>query len=249
MYKIPTIIFTLFHQQLHLFNACKSLKTFYIQNIILGTVNMSIELTNKIVIGLKSKWPNPKVELDYSNAYELLVATILSAQSTDVKVNEVTKELFKIYPTLNTLACANIKDVITIIRPTGFFNNKSKNLINCCKILAADFNGNVPSNMNDLVRLPGVGRKTANVILGTIYKIPGIVVDTHMTRVSNRLGLSTLTNAEKIEMELAEKVEKSNWIDFSILMVLHGRYDCKSKKPNCNGCVINNLCKWSEKVN
>lgn len=210
---------------------------------------MFYEFTDNIVIGLKEKWPDPKVELNFSNAYELLIATILSAQSTDLKVNEITIELFKKYPSANELASAQIEDVIKIIRPTGFFNNKAKSIISCSKVLKEKFAGDVPDNIEELVTLPGVGRKTANVLLGTIFNIPGIVVDTHMSRVSNRLGLTTLTNAEKIELELMEKVKKSNWIDFSVLVVLHGRYVCKAKKPNCIECVINNLCNWSDKVN
>ena len=205
--------------------------------------------TDKIIRALKQKWPNPKVELEHSNAFELLIATILSAQSTDVRVNQVTKVFFVKYPTPAVLACAEIDDVISIIRPTGFFNNKAKSIIGCSKMLVDKFDGKVPNNMNDLVLLPGVGRKTANVVLGTIFNVPGIVVDTHMSRVSNRLGLTELTNADKIEMDLMEKVEQSQWIYFSILLVLHGRYVCKARKPACKDCIISNLCNWPNKLN
>lgn len=205
--------------------------------------------TNEIVQKLLSWKPEPQVELNFSNVFELLIATILSAQSTDVTVNQVTTELFRKYPNSSTLAEANIDDVISIIRPTGFFNNKAKSLINCSRKLESDYRGMVPESLDELVKLPGVGRKTANVVLGAIYGIPGIVVDTHMARVSNRLGLTEHKNADKIELDLMTKVDKANWINFSILMVLHGRYTCKSRKPNCGICVLNKICSWQEKAN
>jgi endonuclease III len=208
-----------------------------------------IEYTNQIINRLLSWMPHPKVEIDFSNAFQLLIATILSAQSTDVTVNQVTKILFSKYPDPSSLAKADIDDVIGIIKSTGFFNNKAKSIINCSKELVANCEGKVPSNLEELVKLPGVGRKTANVVLGAVYGIPGIVVDTHMSRVSLRLGLSEQKSAEKIEQDLMKKVEKTNWIHFSILMVLHGRYTCKARKPECNQCVLLDICPWEDKVN
>lgn len=205
------------------------------------------EYTNEIVQRLLSWKPNPKVELDFSSNFELLISTILSAQSTDITVNQVTKKLFSNYPNPASLAAANFDDVINIIRPTGFFNNKAKNIINCSKKLANDYGGTVPDSLDELVKLPGVGRKTANVVLGAVFGIPGIVVDTHMARVTNRLGLTRLKNADKIELELMTKVDKTNWINFSILIVLHGRYTCKSRNPNCASCVLEEICPWKDK--
>jgi endonuclease-3 len=191
---------------------------------------------------VKDRPEDPKTALDYRTPLELLVATILSAQCTDERVNTVTPGLFRKYPDAVAFASASQPELEDDIHSTGFFRNKATSIIGCCQMIVGDFGGNVPDNMDDLVGLPGVGRKTANLILSIIHGIPGIVVDTHVTRVSNRLGLTANKDAAKIEHDLYELLPKKNWISFSNRLVLHGRYVCKAKKPDCPGCVLQKLC-------
>lgn len=202
----------------------------------------------KITELLLKKYPDPKIALRFQNHLQLLVATILSAQCTDVRVNEVTKALFKKYRTAEDYANADPRTFENEIRPTGFFRNKAKNIINCCKKLIMDFNGRVPSTMEELTTLPGVGRKTANVILGGAFNKQSIAVDTHMLRVSNRLGLAHSKNPDKVEGALAQQVPADKWTVFNHAMILHGRETCLARKPLCGSCVLYALCEWPEKI-
>ncbi|MBU2598195.1 MAG: endonuclease III [Actinobacteria bacterium] len=191
---------------------------------------------------LHKNFPEAKTALKCSNAFELLIATILSAQCTDKQVNKVMKNLVKKYPSPYEYTYANPIELEQDIKPTGFYKNKAKNIIACCKKLIEDFEGKVPDNMVDLVSLPGVGRKTASVVLGNHFNIPSIAVDTHVNRVSRRLGLTSEEKAEKIELDLMKVIPKDEWIFFSNSLILHGRYICKSKKPDCLNCDFNKLC-------
>ncbi|MEJ7841172.1 MAG: endonuclease III [Rubrobacter sp.] len=192
---------------------------------------------------LKAAYPNARTELSWTNPLELLVATILSAQTTDVRVNLVTPNLFAKYPTAADYAGADPEELEEDIRPTGFFRNKAKSLLGMARALVEDHGGEVPRTMPELVALPGVGRKTANVVLGNAFSIDeGVVVDTHVRRLSNRLGFSTEKDPEKIERDLMEAVPRGDWTDFSHLLILHGRSTCKSRKPDCENCTLNDLC-------
>ncbi len=192
---------------------------------------------------LKASYPNARTELSWTNPLELLVATILSAQTTDVRVNLVTPNLFSKYPTAADYAGADPEELEEDIRPTGFFRNKAKSLLGMARALVEDHGGEVPRTMPELVALPGVGRKTANVVLGNAFSIDeGVVVDTHIRRLSNRLGFSTEKDPEKIERDLMETVPREDWTVFSHLLILHGRSTCKSRKPDCENCTLNDLC-------
>ena len=191
---------------------------------------------------LHKSFPEAKTALKHSNVFELLIATILSAQCTDKQVNKVMKNLVKKYSSPYEYAYANSTNLEEDIKSTGFYKNKTKNIIACCKKLLEDFDDKVPDNMEDLVSLPGVGRKTANVVLGNYFNIPAIPVDTHVNRVSRRLGLAKEKKADKIEFELMKIIPKDEWIFFSNALILHGRYVCKSKKPDCLNCNLNKFC-------
>jgi len=179
-----------------------------------------------------------KCTLNYANPLELLVATILSAQCTDERVNQVTADLFKKYPTAESFAAARLSELEDKIRPTGFFRNKAKNIRACCRILVERFGGQVPADLDTLVELPGIGRKTANVILGNAFQTPGIVVDTHVGRVSQRLGLTTQKNPEKIERDLMRLIPQDRWILFSHQLIQHGRRICLAQRPKCAECPL-----------
>ena len=196
---------------------------------------------------LARKYPDPKIALAFSNPLELLVATILSARCTDVKVNEVTKILFKKYKTAQDYAKAGIKSFEEEIRPTGFYKNKAKMIINCCKKIVADFNGNVPGTMEKLTTLPGVGRKTANVVLGSAFGKQAMAVDTHVLRVSQRLGIAHSDNPDAVEEELVNQLPEKLLTSFSRALILHGRETCKALKPQCSECVLYHECAWPEK--
>ncbi len=192
---------------------------------------------------LKSAYPDARTALDWRNPLELLVATILSAQTTDVRVNAVTPNLFAKYPTAADYAGAEPAELEEDIRPTGFFRNKAKSLRGMARALVEDHGGEVPHTMDGLVALPGVGRKTANVVLGNAFSIDeGVVVDTHVRRLSNRLGFTTQNDPEKIEKDLMQTIPKKDWTVFSHLLILHGRGVCKARKPACADCVVNDLC-------
>lgn len=192
---------------------------------------------------LKSAYPDARTALDWSNPLELLVATILSAQTTDVRVNSVTPHLFSKYPAADDYAQADPAELEEAIRPTGFFRNKAKSLRGMARALVEDHGGEVPRSMEELVALPGVGRKTANVVLGNAFSIDeGVVVDTHVRRLSKRLGFTSHDDPEKIEKDLVRTVPKGDWTVFSHLLILHGRSVCKARKPACGDCIVNDLC-------
>jgi endonuclease III len=196
-----------------------------------------------LLTALKKLYPDARCALDYRNAFELLCATILSAQCTDARVNLVTPTLFARYPTPFELARARPEDVEEIIKSTGFFRNKTKSLIGMAQGLVADYGGEVPRTMEELRKLPGVGRKTANVILGNAYGInEGITVDTHVTRLSGLLGLSKEAAAEKIESELMRQFPRDDWGLLSHLLIFHGRQVCIARRPRCGDCVLAQIC-------
>ena len=202
----------------------------------------------KIAKLLLKKYPNPKVALNYVSPYQLVVATILSAQCTDVRVNEVTKSLFKKYRSVNDFARADLKELEQDIRPTGFFRNKAKAIKECSRIIAQDFKGKVPDTMEELTTLPGVGRKTANVILGSAFGKQTIAVDTHVLRLSNRLGIAHSKNPDKVEMELVGQLPHGILSAFNLVLILHGRETCKARTPKCSGCVLYDECEWEDKI-
>ena len=202
-----------------------------------------IERTQKIISALKRVYPDAHCELDHASPLQLLIATILSAQCTDRRVNIVTAELFKKYPNAKDFADADIAALENDIRSTGFYKNKAKNIKACCAALAEKFNGEVPRTMDELHALAGVGRKTANVVLGNAFGInEGVVVDTHVSRLSNRFGLVKGTDAVKIEQELMKLVPQGDWALFSHLLIWHGRRRCDARKPDCVHCEIKKLC-------
>lgn len=202
-----------------------------------------IKRTQKIISALKRVYPDAHCELDHANPLQLLVATILSAQCTDKRVNLVTAELFKKYRSAKDFAAAEIAELETDIRPTGFYKNKAKNIQACCATLVEKFGGEVPRTMDELHALAGVGRKTANVVLGNAFGINvGVVVDTHVTRLANRLGLVKGTDAVKIEPELMRLAPQAAWALFSHLLIWHGRRRCDARKPDCAHCEIQELC-------
>ena len=199
--------------------------------------------TQKIIAALKRAYPNAHCELNFSSPLELLIATILSAQCTDKRVNIVTAELFKKYRTAKDFAEADISELEKVIRSTGFYKNKARNIKACCAALVEKFGGEVPRTMEELHALAGVGRKTANVVLGNAFGInEGVVVDTHVTRLGNRLGIVKGTDAVKLEQDLIKLVPREDWTLFSHWLIWHGRRRCDARKPNCAECEIVNLC-------
>jgi endonuclease-3 len=197
----------------------------------------------EILTRLIAAYPDARCALDHRNAYELLCATILSAQCTDARVNLVTPALFERYPTPAALARARPADVEAIIQSTGFFRNKTKSLIGMAQALVADHGGEVPRTMEELRRLPGVGRKTANVILGNAYGInEGITVDTHVTRLSRLLGLTRQDDPAKIEQDLVQLFPRDHWALVSHLLIFHGRQVCIARRPRCGDCVLSDIC-------
>ena len=193
------------------------------------------------------KYPDPRPSLDFSNPLQLLIATILSARCTDVKVNEVTKGLFEKYRTAKDFANAKPGLLEAAIRPTGFYKNKAKMLTECGRKLEEDFKGKVPGTMEELVTLAGVGRKTANVVLSHAFGVQAMAVDTHVLRVSNRLGLAHSNNPDKVEQELVAQLPKGKLTSMHLALILHGRQTCVSRKPKCGECVLNKECDWREK--
>jgi endonuclease-3 len=191
---------------------------------------------------LTKNYPNFRCELVYKNPYQLLVATVLSAQCTDKRVNQTTPALFKKYNSIKKMAAADVKDLQQLVKSTGFYRAKAKNIKNLSQKILADFNGKVPSNIEDLVTLPGVGRKTANVVLGHGFNIPGITVDTHFGRLSRRFGWSNQKDPVKVEFEVAKLIPQKQWTNLSQRLIWHGRRVCHSRKPACGACVIAKLC-------
>ena len=197
----------------------------------------------EILRGLDGEYPDVNCALHHHNPYQLLVATILSAQCTDVRVNMVTPALFERYPSPKHLAKAEAEELQALIHSTGFFRNKAKNLMGAANEIVHSFKGKVPESMEELLSLPGVARKTANVVLGTAFGISdGVVVDTHVKRLSNRLGLTHQQDPNKIENDLMSQIPRKRWISFSHQLIHHGRRVCKARSPQCGECVLNNLC-------
>jgi endonuclease-3 len=195
-----------------------------------------------IIERLKAHYPVVNTQLDHTSAFELLIATILSAQCTDNQVNKVTKVLFSRYPDPDSLAGASLDDIKKIIFSTGFYNNKAKNIKACATKIQKEFNGKVPRNIKALTSLPGVGRKTANVVRSVCFNIQTIVVDTHVLRVSRRLGLTDATDPVKVEFELMDVLPKCVWNDIGLQFIYFGRRICHARKPACNHCFLNDLC-------
>jgi endonuclease-3 len=208
----------------------------------------NMKRVKEIIKLLSEEIPDSRIALKFSNPLELLIATILSAQCTDVKVNQVTENLFKKYRTAKDYAEADRAQFEEDIRPTGFYRNKAKSIQNCCQELVTRFGGKVPKTLEELVTLPGVGRKTANVILGNAFGIPGIVVDTHVHRVSQRIGLTKNDDPVKIEFDLMEIVPKEERTHFSNLLIWHGRRTCVARKPLCGQCPIRKWCDYGMKI-
>ena len=206
--------------------------------------NLKIEEIEFIISTLEGLYPDADCTLSHKKPLELLIATILAAQCTDARVNIVTKDLFLKYKDTKDYVKADIKKLEQDIRSTGFFKNKAKHIKGCAEKIIEEYDGTVPNSMEELIKLPGVGRKTANVILSNAYGIPGIVVDTHVKRLSGRIGLSYNQNPEKIERDLMELIPKEKWSLFSHLLISHGREVCMARKPKCEICKINLWCKF-----
>ena len=204
--------------------------------------------TTKIRKILKRTYPDVKTQLYYKNPFELLAATILSAQCTDKQVNTVTKVLFKKLKTPKDFAKVPIEKLEELVRSTGFFRNKAKSIKNCASMLVEKYDSEVPSRLDELVKLPGVGRKTANVVLGAAFGIPGVVVDTHVGRISKRLDLTENKDPVKIEFDLMEIIPKKEWNDFSLRLIFFGRAVCKARKPACPACPLDDLCSYPAKT-
>ena len=213
-----------------------------------ATINKDKARSVKIQRILKKTYPEVKTQLRHANPFQLLVATILSAQCTDKQVNSVTTDLFNHLKTPRDFASVSNEALEELIRPTGYFRNKAKNIKNCSKSLLEKYGGQVPQTLDELVKLPGVGRKTANVVLGSAFNIPGIVVDTHVARISKRLGLTKSNNPVKIEYDLMEIIPRENWNVFSLQLIYFGRAICKARNPLCPTCPIYDLCDFPDKI-
>lgn len=200
----------------------------------------------KILQILDELYPQTRTQLNHRSPFELLIATILSAQCTDRQVNQVTPKLFERFPTPESLANARIPEIEKLIRSTGFFHNKAKNIKACANALLEIHQGKVPHTLEELTALPGVGRKTANVVLNADFGIPGVVVDTHVKRISFLLGLTDKKDPEKIEYDLMEVLPRETWIDFSLQLIYHGRSICKARKPDCPECPLRPYCDFGQ---
>ena len=197
---------------------------------------------SEIISILKLEYPDSKCSLVYESPFQLLVATILSAQCTDERVNKVTSKIFPVYPDASSFSKLTVKKIGQLIYSTGFYNNKAKNIKAMSDIVAKDYNGEIPGNIELLTQLPGVGRKTANVVLGNVFDVPSLVVDTHVTRITNLLKFVKSKNAVIIEKELNKIVESKDWSIFAHLLIDHGRKVCIANRPQCSLCSLNNLC-------
>jgi endonuclease-3 len=200
------------------------------------------ERAREIVARLERAYPEARCSLNHADAFQLLVATILSAQCTDARVNLVTPELFRRWPDARALAGADLDELEDVIRSTGFFHNKAKNILACSRQLLMQHGGRVPADLDALVALPGIGRKTANVVLGNAFGIPGVVVDTHVGRLSQRLGLTSQQDPNKIELDLMQVVPRDKWTPLAHLLIEHGRAVCQARLPRCAACALNDLC-------
>lgn len=204
--------------------------------------------TKEIISILKQTYPDAKCELNYENPLQLLIATVLSAQTTDKKVNEVTKSLFKDYPDLDSLLQISSEELEERIKQIGLYRNKTKNLIMMFHQLKEKYNGEVPQTMEGITSLAGAGRKTANVVLSNAFGVPSIAVDTHVFRVSNRLGLANSDNVLEVEKQLQKELPKDEWTLMHHMLIFHGRRCCIARKPKCPECPLNHLCKYKEKT-
>ncbi len=199
--------------------------------------------TLEILVRLKRLYPDATCSLNYSTPVQLLVATILSAQCTDERVNKVTPALFARFPDAPTMASGELEEIIELVRSTGFYHNKAKNIQGSCRMIVNDFGGQVPNRMDDLLKLPGVARKTANVVLAHAYGInAGVTVDTHVNRLTNRLGLSSHEDPVRIERDLMKLLPQPDWENWSISLIYHGRAICKARNPACDTCELGDLC-------
>ena len=209
----------------------------------MATTDQAKRHAAKVVRRLRRDYPDAECALHYQTPLQLLVATILSAQCTDIRVNIVTDKLFRTHSTAADLARLPVKKLETAIHSTGFFRNKAKNIKACCTRLVEEYDGEVPQDLDQLVQLRGVGRKTANVVLGTAFGLAtGVVVDTHVTRISRRLGMAKQTDPVKIERELMDQLPRKEWVDYSHRMIHHGRKICRARKPSCDECGLNDVC-------
>lgn len=204
--------------------------------------------TLQIIDIFKRLYPKAECSLEYKDPLQLLLSTQLAAQCTDARVNIVAKSLYVKYKTAEDFAIADVNELEEDVKSTGFYRNKAKNIIATCRILVDKYNGKVPDSMEKLLELPGVGRKTANLVLYEIYGVQGIIVDTHAKRLSNRIGLTKNEDPEKIEYDLQKIVPKSGWADFCHMLVFHGREVCKARKPECESCEISHLCTYFSKL-
>ncbi|MDZ4836074.1 MAG: endonuclease III [Candidatus Melainabacteria bacterium] len=207
---------------------------------------VSKPVAQQMMKGLCELYPDADCELDYKSTFQLLISVILSAQTTDVQVNKCTPELFKRFPTAKALAEGSLDEIKELIKPTGFFNAKATNIQRCAQALVERFNGEVPKTLEELTTLPGAGRKTANVVLGVAFDVPGWTVDTHVQRLSARLGFTKETDPFKIELDLQNLFPDKDWTKYSITLIWHGRRLCFARNPDCQNCPINHLCPSSQ---
>lgn len=215
-----------------------------------GEIEVADKRTDKILKILEDNYPDAKTALEYSSPFQLLIAAMLSAQSTDKQVNNVTRHLFKKYKTAKDFASLEESELARQIRGVGLYRNKSKNIIAASKIIDEKFNGNVSRDFNDLIKLPGVGRKTANVVLSICFGEDALAVDTHVHRVSNRLGLASAKTPEKTEEDLKKRIPKHKWSAAHHWLINHGRRVCKARRPDCNKCNISSFCNYFQnKIN
>lgn len=203
---------------------------------------MSTSNNKAILDELKRLYPNPRAELNFTNPYETLVATILSAQCTDKQVNKVTPAVFARYPDVASMAAASVEDLYPMVKSCGF-KTKSDHIIDACRMIMAQYGGEVPSTLEELTKLPGVGRKTANVVLAFAFNIPALPVDTHVFRVSNRLGLADASTVEETERQLMRAIPREDWRDAHHQLIFHGRRVCKAQHPMCETCTLHDMCK------
>lgn len=204
--------------------------------------HLTMEVISDVLDILEKTYPDAKAELNYTTPYELLIATILSAQCTDVRVNKTTEVLFKNYNTPEKMVTLSIDELGDIIKSCGFYNSKSKNILSTSQILINQYNSEVPKSMLELTKLPGVGRKTANVVLSNAFDIPSIAVDTHVFRVSNRIGIANAINVEETEKQLRRRIDRNRWSKSHHTLIFHGRRICKSRNPKCEICPVNSYC-------
>jgi endonuclease-3 len=208
----------------------------------MATLTPQQRRARRVLTLLTDLYPSPKTALHYENPVQLLVAVILSAQCTDARVNLVTPALFARFPDAASLAAADRDELEQLVRSTGFYRNKASHIQECCRILVEQHGGKVPASLDELVKLPGIGRKTANVVLGEAFGTPGITVDTHFGRLSRRIGLTTHRDPVKVEHDLMALIPRRHWTTFSHLLILHGRGICHARKPKCSECVLNAFC-------